>query len=142
MISANNISVYFGGQELFDKVSFMVNKGDRIGLVGKNGAGKSTLLRILSGEQSPNEGSISTPNDSTLGYLRQDLDFEEGRTVQQEAELAFKEIKELEEKINAINLEMSERTDYETEGYMQLITDLNELNERYGLLVVILYSLK
>ena len=134
MISANNISVYFGGQELFDKVSFMVNKGDRIGLVGKNGAGKSTLLRILSGEQSPNEGSISTPNDSTLGYLRQDLDFEEGRTVQQEAELAFKVIKELEEKINAINLEMSERTDYETEGYMQLITDLNELNERYGLL--------
>ena len=134
MISANNISVYFGGQELFDKVSFMVNKGDRIGLVGKNGAGKSTLLRILSGEQSPNEGSISTPNDSTLGYLRQDLDFEEGRTVQQEAELAFKEIKELEEKINAINLEMSERTDYETEGYMQLITDLNELNERYVLL--------
>ena len=134
MISANNISVFFGGQELFDNVSFMVNKGDRIGLVGKNGAGKSTLLRILSGEQSPNEGSISTPNDSTLGYLRQDLDFEEGRTVQQEAELAFKEIKELEEKINAINLEMSERTDYETESYMQLITDLNELNERYGLL--------
>ena len=134
MISANNISVYFGGQELFDKVSFMVNKGDRIGLVGKNGAGKSTLLRILSGELSPNEGSISTPNDSTLGYLRQDLDFEEGRTVQQEAELAFKEIKELEEKINAINLEMSERTDYETEGYMQLITDANELNERYVLL--------
>ena len=134
MISANNISVFFGGQELFENVSFMVNKGDRIGLVGKNGAGKSTLLRILSGEQSPNEGSISTPNDSTLGYLRQDLDFEEGRTVQQEAELAFKEIKELEEKINAINLEMSERADYETESYMQLITDLNELNERYGLL--------
>mgnify|MGYP001177412432 FL=1 len=134
MISVNNISVYFGGQELFDKVSFMVNKGDRIGLVGKNGAGKSTLLRILSGEQSPNEGSISTPNDSTLGYLRQDLEFEEGRTVQQEAELAFKEIKELEEKINAINLEMSERTDYESEGYMQLITDLNELNDRFGIL--------
>ena len=134
MISANNISVYFGGQELFDKVSFMVNKGDRIGLVGKNGAGKSTLLRILSGEQSPNEGSISTPNESTLGYLRQDLEFEEGRTVQQEAELAFKEIKELEEKINAINLEMSERTDYESDAYMQLITDLNELNEQFGLL--------
>ena len=134
MISANNISVYFGGQELFDKISFMVNKGDRIGLVGKNGAGKSTLLRILSGEQSPNEGSISTPNDSTLGYLRQDLEFEEGRTVQQEAELAFKEIKELEEKINAINLEMSKRTDYESEGYMQLITDLNELNDRFGIL--------
>jgi ATP-binding cassette, subfamily F, member 3 len=134
VISANNISVYFGGQELFDKVSFMVNKGDRIGLVGKNGAGKSTLLRILSGEQSPNEGSISTPNESTLGYLRQDLEFEEGRTVQQEAELAFKEIKLLEDKINAITLEMSERTDYESDDYMQLITDLNELNERFGLL--------
>lgn len=134
MISANNISVYFGGQELFDNVSFMVNKGDRIGLVGKNGAGKSTLLRILSGEQSPNEGSISTPNESTLGYLRQDLEFEEGRTVKEEAELAFKEIKELEQKINAINLEMSERTDYESDAYMQLITDLNELNERFGLL--------
>ena len=134
MISANNISVYFGGQELFDKVSFMINKGDRIGLVGKNGAGKSTLLCILSGEQSPSDGSISTPNDCTLGYLRQDLDFEEGRTVQQEAELAFNEIKELEEKIDTINLELSERTDYETEDYMQLITDLNELSERFGLL--------
>ena len=134
MISANNISVYFGGQELFDKVSFMVNKGDRIGLVGKNGAGKSTLLRVLSGEQAPNEGSISTPNDSTLGYLRQDLEFEEGRTVQQEAELAFKEIKELEEKIQAVNQAMSERTDYESDDYMQLITDLNELNDRFGLL--------
>ena len=134
MISVNKISVYFGGQELFDKVSFMVNKGDRIGLVGKNGAGKSTLLRILSGEQSSSEGTISSPNNCSLGYLRQDLDFEEGRTVQQEAELAFAEIKNLEEKINTINLEMSERTDYDNEGYMQLITDLNELNERYGLL--------
>jgi len=134
MISASNITVYFGGQELFDDVSFMVNKGDRIGLVGKNGAGKSTLLRILSGEQKPNEGSISTPNDSTIGYLRQDLEFEEGRTVQEEAEQAFQEIKKLEQAINAINLEMSERTDYESDGYMQLITDLNDLNERFGML--------
>ena len=134
MISANNISVYFGGQELFDDVSFMVNKGDRIGLVGKNGAGKSTLLRILSGEQKANEGSISTPNESTIGYLRQDLEFEEGRTVQEEAEQAFQEIKKLEQQITAVNLEMSERTDYESDGYMQLITDLNDLNERFGML--------
>ena len=114
MISVNNISVYYGGQELFDNISFIINKGDRIGLVGKNGAGKSTLLRILSNEQSPDAGSIYTSNNSTLGYLRQDLDFEEGRTLQQEAELAFKEIKKLEEKINTMNIEMSERTDYET----------------------------
>ncbi|MBL6658053.1 MAG: ATP-binding cassette domain-containing protein [Flavobacteriales bacterium] len=134
MISANNISVYFGGQELFDDVSFMVNKGDRIGLVGKNGAGKSTLLRILSGEQKANEGSISTPNESTIGYLRQDLEFEEGRTVQEEAEQAFQEIKKLEQQINSVNLKMSERTDYESDGYMQLITDLNDLNERFGML--------
>ena len=134
MISANNISVYFGGQELFDDVSFMVNKGDRIGLVGKNGAGKSTLLRILSGEQKANEGSISTPNESTIGYLRQDLEFEEGRTVQEEAEQAFQEIKKLEQQITAVNQEMSERTDYESDGYMQLITDLNDLNERFGML--------
>lgn len=112
----------------------MVNKGDRIGLVGKNGAGKSTLLRILSGEQKANEGSISTPNESTIGYLRQDLEFEEGRTVQEEAEQAFQEIKKLEQQITAVNLEMSERTDYESDGYMQLITDLNDLNERFGML--------
>jgi len=134
MISANNISVYFGGQELFDDVSFMVNKGDRIGLVGKNGAGKSTLLRILSGEQKANEGSISMPNESTIGYLRQDLEFDEGRTVQEEAEQAFQEIKKLEQQITAVNLEMSERTDYESDGYMKLITDLNDLNERFGML--------
>jgi ATP-binding cassette subfamily F protein 3 len=134
MISANNISVYFGGQELFDDVSFMVNKGDRIGLVGKNGAGKSTLLRILSGEQKANEGSISMPNESTIGYLTQDLEFDEGRTVQEEAEQAFQEIKKLEQQITAVNLEMSERTDYESDGYMQLITDLNDLNERFGML--------
>lgn len=134
MISANNISVYFGGQELFDDVSFMVNKGDRIGLVGKNGAGKSTLLRILSGEQKANEGSISMPNESTIGYLTQDLEFDEGRTVQEEAEQAFQEIKKLEQQITAVNLEMSERTDYESDGYMKLITDLNDLNERFGML--------
>ena len=134
MISANNISVYFGGQELFDNISFMVSKGDRIGLVGKNGAGKSTLLRILSGQQKANQGSISRPNDSTIGYLRQDLEFEEGRTVKQEAELAFKELKKIESQISEINLELTERTDYESNSYMQLITDFNDLNERFVLL--------
>ena len=134
MISVNNISVYFGGQELFDQVSFMVNKGDRIGLVGKNGAGKSTLLRILSGEQMPNEGSLATPNQITIGYLKQDLDFEDGRTVQEEAEQAFQKIKRLEQQIADVNLQMSERADYESQAYLDLISSLNELNEQFHLL--------
>ena len=134
MISVNNISVYFGGQELFDQVSFMVNKGDRIGLVGKNGAGKSTLLRILSGEQAPNEGSLATPNQITIGYLKQDLDFEDGRTVQEEAEQAFQAIKKLEQDIADVNLQMSERTDYESQVYLDLISKLNDLNEQFQLL--------
>ena len=134
MISVNNISVYFGGQELFDQVSFMVNKGDRIGLVGKNGAGKSTLLRILSGEQTPNTGSLATPNKITIGYLKQDLDFEDGRTVQEEAEQAFQKIKFLEQKIEDVNLQMSERTDYESQAYLDLISSMNELNEQFHLL--------
>ena len=134
MISVNNISVYFGGQELFDQVSFMVNKGDRIGLVGKNGAGKSTLLRILSGEQMPNAGSLATPNQITIGYLKQDLDFVDGRTVEQEAEQAFQKIKRLEQQIVDVNLQMSERTDYDSQAYLDLISSLNDLNEQFHLL--------
>lgn len=134
LISANNISVYFGGQELFDNVSFMVNKGDKIGLVGKNGAGKSTLLKILSKEQAPNSGSISTPNESSIGYLKQDLDFVDGRTVQEEAEQAFYEIKKLEKDIESINNQISQRKDYDSAEYMHLLTQLNDLNERFGLL--------
>ena len=130
----NNISVYFGGQELFDQVSFMVNKGDRIGLVGKNGAGKSTLLRILSGEQMPNAGSLATPNQITIGYLKQDLDFVDGRTVEQEAEQAFQKIKRLEQQIVDVNLQMSERTDYDSQAYLDLISSLNDLNEQFHLL--------
>ena len=134
MISVNNISVYFGGQELFDQVSFMVNKGDRIGLVGKNGAGKSTLLRILSGEQIPNSGSLATPNQITIGYLKQDLDFTDGRTVQEEAEQAFQKIKWLEQQIEDVNLQMSQRTDFESQAYLDLISSLNELNEQFHFL--------
>lgn len=134
MISVNNISVYFGGQELFDQVSFMVNKGDRIGLVGKNGAGKSTMLKVLAGDLHPNEGGLSSPNDTTIGFLRQDLEFEEGRTVRAEAEQAFQEIKKLEAELAQINIDMSERTDYETDSYMDLIVQLNELDERFRFL--------
>ena len=134
MISVNNISVYFGGQELFDQVSFMVNKGDKIGLVGKNGAGKSTLLRILFREQVPNEGSLAMPNQITIGYLKQDLDFEDGRSVQEEAEQAFQKIKSLEQQIFDVNFQISDRKDYESQAYLDLISSLNELNEQFHLL--------
>ena len=120
MVSVSNVSVYFGGQELFDDISFMVNKGDRLGLVGKNGAGKSTLLKIIAGDLSPNNGAISCPNDSSLGFLRQDLEFEDGRTVKEEAEQAFIEIKALELKMSDFSHQMATRTDYESDEYMQL----------------------
>ena len=112
----------------------MVNKGDKIGLVGKNGAGKSTLLRILYGDLPPNHGSIATPNEITIGYLKQDLDFEDGRTVQEEAEQAFQAVKKIEQEIESVNLEMAQRTDYESQEYLDLISKLNELNERFQLL--------
>ena len=79
MISVNNLSLYFGGQDIFSNISFRVNKGDKIGLVGKNGAGKSTLLNLLSKNITPNDGSISTPNGLIFGYLTQDLDFKDGK---------------------------------------------------------------
>ena len=85
MISVNNIYLYFGGQNIFNDVSFMVNRNDKIGLVGKNGAGKSTLLKVLSNEQTLNNGNISSPNEIKLGYLKQDLDFVDGKTVLEDA---------------------------------------------------------
>lgn len=112
----------------------MVNQGDRIGLVGKNGAGKSTLLKILAGEQQPNSGGLATPNKITIGYLKQDLEFEEGRTVMEEAESSFEELKVLEKRIEEINLQMTERTDYESESYLELISEFNEVDERYQVL--------
>ena len=134
MISVNKLSVYFGGQELFDSISFMINKGDRIGLVGKNGAGKSTLLKVLAGDLKPNEGDISTPNKITIGFLKQDLEFHSGRSVKEEAEQAFVEIKKIEHEIEQVNLELESRTDYESQSYLDLITSLNALEERFRLL--------
>ena len=134
MISVNNISVYFGGQELFDQVSFMINKGDRIGLVGKKWSGKIDFASNSFWRANANSGSLATPNRITIGYLKQDLDFEDGRTVQQEAEQAFQKIKWLEQQIEHVNLQMSQRTDFESQEYLDLISSLNELNEQFHLL--------
>ena len=134
MISVNNISLYFGGQNIFNDVSFMVNRTDKIGLVGKNGAGKSTLLKILSNEQTLNNGNISSPNEIKLGYLKQDLDFIDGKTVLEDAQTAFTEINKLEKKLEYFNKEFNKRTDYESQEYLELINQFNETEERFRLL--------
>ena len=131
MISVNNLSLYFGGQDIFRDISFMVNKGDKIGLTGKNGAGKSTLLKVLAKEQSPNHGNVSIPNGIIIGYLMQDLDFEDGRTVLEEAQIAFEYLNDIEKRMNHANQQLIERTDYESKEYLDIITDFNYLEERF-----------
>jgi len=121
------------GTDLFSGITFKLNKGDRIGLIGKNGAGKSTLLKVLS-KDIESSGTMAFDKDVQIGFLRQDIDFVEGRTILEEAYQAFEEIKEIELKLDGINEQLATRTDYESEGYSQLILDLTELTERYELL--------
>ncbi|MES2591749.1 MAG: ABC-F family ATP-binding cassette domain-containing protein [Bacteroidota bacterium] len=130
MISVNSVTVSFGGYDLFDNVSFLVNPKDRIGLAGKNGAGKSTMLKLLAGLQNPTKGEISKPNDYKIGYLPQDMIHQHGRTVYEEAATAFEEIQRLEDRLEVINNELTERTDYESDAYMNLITELTDINTR------------
>jgi len=134
MLNAHDITVSFSGEELFSGITFKLNSGDRIGLVGKNGAGKSTLLKIVAGEQEFDRGSMAFDKDISLGFLKQDIDFEEGRTVLEEAYQAFKEIKNIEKKLEEVHVELSERTDYESEYYLNLMHDLDELSHRYELI--------
>lgn len=134
MLNIHNLSVSFGGTYLFEEVTFRLGSGDRVGLVGKNGAGKSTMLKILAGDIKPDSGTIATERDIKLGFLRQDIDFEQGRTVLEEAYEAFEEIKYIERKIEDINHQLVTRTDYETEAYSQLIEDLSEFTHRFELL--------
>ena len=130
MLSVNEISVHFGGRTLFEEISFLVNKQDRIGLAGRNGAGKSTMLKIIAGEQSPDSGEVTKPNNFTIGYLPQDMTHQPGKTVFEETASAFAEVKELEKKIAYVNDQIATRTDYESDAYMKLIHDLHEYNER------------
>jgi len=134
MLNAHDITVSFSGEELFSGITFKLNPGDRVGLVGKNGAGKSTLLKIVAGEQEYDRGAMAFEKNISLGYLKQDIDFEEGRTVLEEAYQAFKEIKSIEEKLEAVNFQLAERTDYESEFYHNLMHDLDELSHRYELI--------
>lgn len=134
MLNVHNLTVSFMGSDLFSGITFKLNKGDRIGLIGKNGAGKSTLLKVLSKDIESSAGTMAFDKDIEIGFLRQDIEFVEGRTILEEAYQAFEEIKEIEVKLDAINEQLATRTDYESEGYSQLIIDLTDLTERYELL--------
>lgn len=134
MISVDNLTVEFGGFTLFDGVSFVVNKKDRIALVGKNGAGKSTMLKIFAGLQSPTSGAISKPKEVTIGYLPQQMTLTDTRTVREEAETAFDHVRQLEETINRLNEELANRTDYESAGYQALIDRVTSLSEHYQMM--------
>jgi len=134
MLNIHNLSVAFGGEYLFEEVSFRLNSGDRVGLIGKNGAGKSTLLKLLSKEIQPDTGVIASDKDIKIGFLKQDIDFIQGRTVLDEAYEAFEEIKSLELQLEKINYDLAVRTDYESDGYNQLMIDLSDVTHRYEIL--------
>ena len=121
MISANNVSVYFGAKPLFEDISFVISAKERIALVGKNGAGKSTLLKLLAGIDEPTEGSISRPKDIRIGYLPQVMQMSDERTVLAECQQVFNHITELEQEVERLAQEMATRTDYESDEYMELI---------------------
>lgn len=130
MLSIENITVEFGGFTLLDKISFVLNKNERVALTGKNGAGKSTLLKIMAGIQSATKGNVSTPKDITIGYLPQQMILDDSRTVMEEASLAFEHLQQMDEELNRLHNEMAERTDYESDAYHKIIekaTDLQEL---------------
>ncbi len=134
MLDINQISVHFAGKFLFKEIQFQVNKGDRIGLVGKNGAGKSTLLKLIAGTEMPDEGTISCAKGTKLGLLRQDLEFESGCTVWEEAKKAFGELSRLLNQATSLGDQLATRTDYESDSYAEIIESLHKVNERIDLL--------
>lgn len=133
MISINNLTVSFGGFTLFDDVNFHINDNDKIGLVGKNGAGKTTILKIVAGITAPSAGTVQKPSDLTFGYLPQEMEYSKKISVIDETLKAFSHIKEIEDKISDINLQIGERTDYESESYHNLLIKLNELNDKLNI---------
>ena len=131
MVSVEGLTVEFGGTTLFSDISFQINEKDRIALMGKNGAGKSTMLKILAGVRQPTRGKVTTPKDCVVAYLPQHLMTEDGRTVFEEASQAFAHLKEMEAQIEAMNKELAERTDYESDSYMALIEQVASMSEKF-----------
>jgi ATP-binding cassette, subfamily F, member 3 len=134
MISVNNVTVSFGGFTLFENISFLVNPKDRIGLAGKNGAGKSTLLKLIAGEQPATKGDIGKPKSCKIGYLPQDMIHQHGNTVFEETATAFVEVQNMERRLEEINKELETRTDYESDSYANLISELTDLNTRLDII--------
>ncbi len=131
MISIDNLKVEFGVNPLFDNVSFVINDKDRIALVGKNGAGKSTMLKIICGLQKPTSGNVAIPNDTTIGYLPQVMNLQDNTTVREEVKKAFADISKMKERVDKLNEELAQRTDYESDSYMELVQKFTTEHERY-----------
>ena len=134
MISVENLEVEFGAKPLFQNVSYVINEKDRIALVGKNGAGKSTMLKIIAGLQQPTGGVVAVPKDTTIGYLPQVMVLSDEHTVMEEAMQAFDHITEMQLRLEKMNNELAERTDYESESYMQLVERFTHENERFQMM--------
>lgn len=130
MISINNLTVAYGGFTLLNEINFHISESDKIGLVGKNGAGKSTILKLICGLQSPTNGKVAVPNDVKIGYLPQIMEHHRGRSVIDEAMTAFSDMFAQEAELEKITMELSERTDYESQAYQELIIRMNEINDR------------
>ena len=133
MISIEGLTVEFGGFTLLDNISFVINKKDRIALVGKNGAGKSTLMKIIAGMQKPTKGVTGIPRETTVGYLPQEMQLSDTRTVREEAEQAFEHIHEMENEINRLNAKIAECTDYDSDAFANLIERMTSLSEQFQL---------
>ena len=131
MISIDNLKVEFGVKPLFDNVSFVINDKDRIALVGKNGAGKSTMLKIICGLQKPTSGNVAIPNDTTIGYLPQVMNLQDNTTVREEVKKAFADISKMKERVDKLNEELAQRTDYDSDSYMELVQKFTTEHERY-----------
>ncbi len=134
MISASNILVKYSERVLLDHINLIIGVRDKIGLVGRNGAGKSTLLKIIAGDISADEGSVSMPGEGSIGFLHQDMNLPKGKTVLAETLTAFEEAQRIEKQIELIHREMDQRTDYESAAYGKLLNDFSDLNERFLLL--------
>jgi len=134
MLNIHKLSISFQGDYLFEEISFRLNQGDKVGLIGKNGAGKSTLLKILANEMEYDAGDVVIEKDIKIGFLKQDIDFVHGRTILDEAYEAFTEIKALEIQLNSINSQLAERTDYDSESYHQLMIDVNDIQSQFEII--------